>query len=124
MRQVEKQVIGAFLNGEKKSVTNTMTDGHSLWLFGHKIARRVPSKRLTRYDMGFNGKEADTIEVNFCGYATPTTQSRLNSLCELIGIKRPFTIKKGVVSLIGSVGTNGKPTKTAYKDNEWIRIRC
>lgn len=89
MRKVEKQVIGAFIKGERKTVSNTTAnnvDGVlSLWLHGHCIARR------TR--MG--------LEINFCGWATPTTQSRLNSLFELIGIGRPFTIRKGQVRFHG-----------------------
>jgi hypothetical protein len=110
MRKVEKQVIEAFLCGEKKSVTNTTTDGQSLWLFGHKIARRTDRH--------------DVFEVNFCGYPTATTQSRLNSLCESIGMKRPFQIRNGVVSLIGVDTSNGKTTKTKYSSNEWIRIKA
>lgn len=91
MRKIEQQVIGAFLNGKSLRVSNTSSiakpiAGHpSLWLHGHCIARRT--KR--------------GLEVNFCGWVTPTTQSRLNSLCELIGLGRPFTIRKGQVRFHG-----------------------
>jgi hypothetical protein len=80
MRVIEKKVIGAFLNGQKLTISNTSTNGRSLFLHGHEIAR-------------FSAKNG--LELNFCGWVTPTTQSRLNSLCELVLDRRPLSIKQG-----------------------------
>jgi hypothetical protein len=78
MRIIERKVIGAFLSGQKLTISNTSTNGKSLFLHGHEIARRSAT---------------DGLELNFCGWVTPTTQSRLNSLCELVGLGRPISIK-------------------------------
>ena len=69
MRKVTKQVIKAFLDSEHARVAYTSTDGHSLWLHGHKIARKT--------DEG--------IEINNCGYQTNVTKERLNGLLSLTG---------------------------------------
>jgi hypothetical protein len=78
MRVIERKVIGAFLNGQSLTISNTSTNGRSLFLHGHEIARMSAEKGL---------------ELNFCDWVTPTTQSRLNSLCELVGLGRPISIK-------------------------------
>ena len=68
MRKVTKEVCTAFINGERKTVGNTTTDGERLWLHGNLIARKV------------NG----TIEVTMAGWATPTTKERLNGIIDLL----------------------------------------
>ena len=67
MRKVTEQVVKAFLDSEYNACSNTSTDGHSLWLHGHKIARKT--------DEG--------IEINNCGYKTNVTKERLNGILEL-----------------------------------------
>ena len=42
-RKTSNLVVQAFLDGEKKKVNNTETDGESLFLFGNKIAQKRPS---------------------------------------------------------------------------------
>ena len=69
MRKVTEQVIKAFLDSEYNACGNTSTDGHSLWLHGHKIARKT--------DEG--------IEINNCGYQTNVTKERLNGIFSLTG---------------------------------------
>lgn len=64
MRKVTETVVNAFLSGHAKYVSNTHTDGESLFLHGNRIARKVDGK----------------LEVTTCGWNTPTTKERLNAL--------------------------------------------
>lgn len=64
MRIVTSRVCSAFLNGYKLKVSNTETDGQSLWLHGNKIAKKV------------NGE----IWITSAGWETNTTKERLNGL--------------------------------------------
>ena len=67
MRKVTEQVVKAFIDSEYNACGNTSTDGQSLWLHGHKIARKT--------DEG--------IEINNCGYQTNVTKERLNGILRL-----------------------------------------
>tara|TARA_R110002020_G_C15709380_1_gene721758 strand:+ start:70 stop:381 length:312 start_codon:yes stop_codon:yes gene_type:complete len=69
MRKIELTVIGAFVRGESACVSNTSTDGLSLWLHGNLIA--------IRYDA------CGDIYFGNAGWDSRTTQSRLNALLEL-----------------------------------------
>ena len=69
MRKVTRTIARAFFSGDSESCGNTRTDGHSLWLHGHKIARKT--------DEG--------IEINNCGYQTNVTKERLNGILSLTG---------------------------------------
>lgn len=81
MRQVSKQVLTSFLKNQPMRCGNTWTDGTNVYLHNNKIIRRMNN----------------AIEISFCGWATNTTQERVNSLCELINNTRPFKIKKGEI---------------------------
>lgn len=70
MRQVTKQTVLAFLNGQHMAVSNTMTNGKSLYLWGNEIAR-----------FNADGK----LEISLCGYNTVTTRERLNGVLTLGG---------------------------------------
>ncbi len=70
MRQVTKQTVLAFLNGQNMAVSNTMTNGKSLYLWGNEIAR-----------FNADGK----LEISLCGYNTVTTRERLNGVLTLGG---------------------------------------
>ena len=65
MRKVTSQIIHAFLNGKKKTVDNTSTDGEAVYLHGNKIARRTEGKG---------------IEISNAGWFSVTTKERLNGL--------------------------------------------
>lgn len=69
MRKVTRTIARALFSGDSESCGNTRTDGHSLWLHGHKIARKT--------DEG--------IEINNCGYQTNVTKERLNGILSLTG---------------------------------------
>ncbi len=64
MRKNSREILNAFSAGKKKTSGNVSTDGESIFLFGNKIARRVPG--------GF--------EISNAGYFTATTKEKLNSL--------------------------------------------
>jgi len=57
-----------------------MTDGTRLGLHGHTIA-------------WWDDDDDETLFINFCGYPTTTTKERINGLCELLGLGRPFYVK-------------------------------
>lgn len=64
MKQVTIDVVSAFMNGRAKKVSNTQTDGQSLWLFGNKIAEH----------------RADGLYITNCGWTSKTTKERLNGI--------------------------------------------
>lgn len=101
MRQVTKQVTDAFLSGRAKKVTNTHTDGRSLWLFSNKIAEH----------------REDGLYVSNCGYKTKTTAERLRALPNV-----NLTTKRGEWYLNGEVWqgewrrVNSNPRPQANED--------
>jgi hypothetical protein len=96
MRKVTKEVVSAFMAGNKKKVSNTETDGAKLWLHGNMIA----TKRLC-------GQEEDGLYISHCGWPGNTTKERLNALP---GVS--ISQKKGIWYL------NGKKW-----DGSWTRIK-
>ena len=71
MRQIESEVIGAFIKGQKAKKDNTQSTGNTLFLHDHAIAKI---------------DEDGSVWVSNAGWETRTTQSRLNALCTLLGI--------------------------------------
>ncbi len=65
------EVLTAFLNGRKKTVNNTRTDGKSIFLFDNEIIKK---------------DENNDYWINDCGWATITTQERLNSFLHKVDI--------------------------------------
>ena len=70
MRKVTQRITEAWAQGRKLTVSNTRTDGTSIWLFDHEIVRIVD----------------DDIMFTFAGYGTPTTRDRLNAVLNQHGI--------------------------------------
>ena len=68
MRQIEKDVVGAFVRGEYARKDNTESVGGHLYLHGNEIAYR---------------DDAGNIEISNAGWHTPTTRSRLNAVLTL-----------------------------------------
>jgi hypothetical protein len=64
MRKVTEQVVGAFERRQSRKVSNTETDGTSLWLFGYKIAEY----------------RAGGIWITNAGWSSKTTKERLNGI--------------------------------------------
>jgi hypothetical protein len=80
MRQVTKKVISAFIARKPAHSVNTITNGYTLALFGNQIA-------------WWDAEEPDVLWITFAGYTTPTTKERINGLCDMLGLGRPFYSK-------------------------------
>ena len=78
MRKVTEKVCRAFICGDKKTISNTSTDGMELRLHGNLIAR----------------KEQGAIILSDCGWQTRTTQDRLNGLLSLLNTPSRIYQKK------------------------------
>lgn len=64
MRQVTEQIVSAFLRNEVRRVSNSRTDGRTLWLFENRIA-----------EFRDNG-----LWITNAGWPSPTTKERLNGI--------------------------------------------
>ena len=93
MRDVSKLVIGAFLEGRKRTIKNTSTDGQYLWLHGNRIAWR---------------DEHGCIYMTMCGWPTVITRDRLNTLCHLLGSKLHFGQFRHEQYLVDHLGVSRK----------------
>jgi hypothetical protein len=80
MRQVTKKVCSAFIDRIAAHSVNTITDGTRLALFGSTIA-------------WWDDENPDVLWITFAGYTSPTTKERINGLCDLLGLGRPFYSK-------------------------------
>ena len=90
MRKIEKEVIGAFIKGERREVSNTksvrnpVTRNMDLLLHGNRIATMS------------NQDGVKKLWVSNAGWATRTTQSRLNALFSELDLPERVYIKGGV----------------------------
>tara|TARA_R100001224_G_scaffold67550_2_gene40794 strand:- start:275 stop:577 length:303 start_codon:yes stop_codon:yes gene_type:complete len=100
MRQIEKDIVGAFVRGEDARKDNTVSEGGALYLHGNKIAQVY----------------GDSYLISNAGWETRTTQSRLNALLTLADKRnaRVFTKDWGMY-----IERNGN-TETMY--NEWYAV--
>lgn len=64
MRKITSEIIKAFNAGESLRLSNTKTDGQSIWLHGNLIA----------------WKNDNGLFIDSCGWNTNTTRERLNGL--------------------------------------------
>ena len=67
MRQIEKEVVGAFVRGEDARRDNTVSEGGTLYLHGNAIAKW----------------EDGDLMISNARWETRTTQSRLNAVLKL-----------------------------------------
>lgn len=72
MKRVTEQTVTAFMQGKKKSISNTQSTGDALYLHGNMIARRVDGK----------------IFATNAGWPTVTTRERLNGLPDVRFLQR------------------------------------
>ena len=97
MRKIEKEVVGAFIKGETKSMANTesvfnhATRSLDLLLHGNRIATMSDQDGVKKLWVSCGGYEKD-------GFIVPsrTTQSRLNALFRLLDMPERVYIKGGV----------------------------
>lgn len=80
MRKVTRDMCKAFIAGKRRANGNTHTDNGGLFLHYNLIARI----------------DEDGYHLTMAGWPTVTTRERLNGLCELLGLGRPFHQKRGV----------------------------
>jgi hypothetical protein len=96
MRKIEKEVIGAFVNGETKMIGNTesainpTTRDLDLLLHGNRIATMS------------NRDGVKKLWVSNAGWPTRTTQSRLNALFSLLNMPERVYTKNHVQYLDSS----------------------
>jgi len=96
MRKIEKEVIGAFINGDTKAIANTesainpTTRDLDLLLHGNRIATMSNRDGVKR------------LWVSNAGWPTRTTQSRLNALFRLLDMPEHVYTKNHVQYLDSS----------------------
>ena len=96
MRKIEKEVIGAFVDGKTKRMGNTAstptphTHDLDLLLHGNRIATMS------------NRDGVKKLWVSNAGWSTRTTQSRLNAVFRLLDMPDRVYIKGGVQYLDSS----------------------
>lgn len=74
MRKITQRIATAFHSHNRLSISNTMTDGESVWLHGNKIIKR----------------ENNEIYFSLAGWNTLTTRERINGI---VGNKVIYRIK-------------------------------
>jgi len=79
MRKVTQQIAKAFKNNQKCTISNTMTDGQSVFLHGNKIAWKQDGK----------------LHISMCGWPTPTTRERINGILDAFGSSTRICQRKG-----------------------------
>lgn len=86
MRQVTDDITTAFLEGRKRTVGNSHTDGENLFLHGNKIAYKESQIQNPHYEALF---------ISNAGWLTKVTKERLNGLLKNAGFElRIFQKKK------------------------------
>jgi len=92
MRKITKKIKQAWIDGKRKTVDNTTTDGDSVWLHGNKI---------------IEVRDRNEVWATLAGWNTPTTKERLNGITgghfQTIKYEPYF---------------NGDP----IQDNEWVKV--
>jgi len=97
MRKIEKEVIGAFIKGERREVSNTksvrnpVTRNMDLLLHGNRIATMSNQDGVKKLWVSCGG-----YEVNGSPVPSRTTQSRLNALFSELDLPERVYIKGGV----------------------------
>ena len=102
MRKVTEDIARAFVNGQKKTVSNTSTDGVSVWLHGHEIIRKF---------------DDNSMRVSLCGWGTPTTRERLNGILSFAGFNAQFFQQNHEQFIC----VDGKTVHVDPSDTLWIK---
>ena len=93
MRKISKSIANAFKNGERRSISNTVTDNNEVLLHGNRI--------MWKNDSG-------DICLSMCGWDTPTTRERLNALLYVLGSDWRIVQRSGMQFAVTSVGFANK----------------
>ena len=89
MRKISKSIANAFNKGERRSISNTVTDNDEVLLHGNRIMWKNDSGDLC---------------LSMCGWDTPTTRERLNALLEVLGSDWRIVQRSGMQFAVTSVG--------------------
>ena len=101
MRNITETIAHAFMNGYEKRVSNSNTNGKSVFLWGNEIIRKHQGK----------------IQINLCGYNTVTTRERINGVLSYTGTGYGVTTKQGTVYLV-----DRQNNKKEIPCDEWVTI--
>tara|TARA_R110002167_G_scaffold56733_2_gene160995 strand:+ start:633 stop:968 length:336 start_codon:yes stop_codon:yes gene_type:complete len=103
MRKIDQQTANAFLTNGKMSSGNTVVSNGVVTLHGSDIAQYINDSH---------------IRINFAGYPTNVTKSRINAIVRQFSNSRYIvSIEKGKIYL----SCEYKPS-VVISDNEWIDI--
>ena len=118
MRKITETVSQALIDGKKKTVSNTASNGNSISLHGNKII-----EKKTVFKIGASGLKTKTFfnlrgSVSPKGRPTPTTRERLNGYLYLIGASFGFGQKNWEPVLHGRNDQNEYVVRPV-NDNTW-----
>lgn len=109
MRKVTEQVSNALINGKKKTVNHTVSNGSSMSLHGNKIIIKDD------FDTCFNLQGAVTPS----GRPSPTTRERLNGYLHL-AFNTTFGFgQKNWQPVLHGLNDHGNYVVRPIADNEW-----
>jgi hypothetical protein len=108
MNKITKTVCNALINGKKKTVSNTASNGEDIKLFGHRII--VKNKFNTYFNL-----QGDVSPKN---RPTTTTRERLNGYLHLIGARFSFG-QKNFEPVLRGLNDNGERVERSVSDNHW-----
>lgn len=102
MRKETQAIALAFKEGRKCHQARSSTDGETVWLHGHAIARWHDGH----------------LQVRLAGYVTNTTCDRVNGVIEACGVRKRI-FRKNYEPFIGAWGdSKGEPVSSV----DWIDI--
>jgi hypothetical protein len=104
MSKTIEPVVKSFLEGKKRKISNTDTDGENLYLFDNRIAWK---EKITEEDYA--------LWISTCNWNTRTTRSRLNMLPD-IWVR---TVKGQLYLYVGAHLYVGDPNERDV--NKWIK---
>jgi|10_taG_2_1085330.scaffolds.fasta_scaffold09634_10 hypothetical protein len=103
MRKISQQIANAFFKGKPKTIGNTHTNGHEVFLHGNKIAWKPGN---------------DKLAITLAGWPTVTTRERLNTILNVFGFD--YYIQQ---CDFGQYLVNFEDKKTGIFDKQIITLR-
>lgn len=121
MRKITESIVSAFLNRQRKSNGNTTTDGDSLYLHGHEIARHGYANGAQSFEGGTRG-----IYISLAGWNTTTTRDRLKGVLTLLQAETTCLPFVGIWTKAGQtyvgIVTGKKGEATEIGGHDWLFI--
>lgn len=88
MNVSETKITQALKTRGTISLANTVVE--------YSVTSEVSKVHLHGNQIAEYNHEKKELKINFCGYASNTTRSRINAICEALGFQQWFTIRGGV----------------------------